>query len=72
MVAHRNAQTFARVDVAETCTAELATVDSLSVGLSLQVLARQRHMPPGTAEIYARVGKQLEAAARLALAGGRP
>ena len=48
-------------------TVTLDAVDALSVGLSLQALARQQKTPPGTREIYQRVGQQLAAAARAGL-----
>jgi len=43
----------------------LVTVDALSVGLSLQALARHPKTPHGTREIYERVGKAMATAARL-------
>lgn len=55
----------------ETCSPTIGTVDALSVGLSMMTLARQRTMPTGTREIYERVGRELIAAARLALAEGK-
>lgn len=46
---------------------KLDALDALSVGLSMQVLARNQKTPPGTREIYDRVGKQMASAARSAM-----
>lgn len=45
----------------------LDTVDCLSVGMSLRMLARDMKVPHGTREVYARVGNAMVAAARLSL-----
>jgi hypothetical protein len=49
---------------------KLDAVDALSVGQSIRTLIRARKLPPGTAEIYERVARQMIAAARIALAIG--
>lgn len=52
-------------DGGDITTVALVTVDALSVGLSLQALARNMKTPHGTREIYERVGKAMATAARL-------
>lgn len=54
----------------EICKPDVATVDALSVGLSLRTLARTK-LTGETAAAYDRVGSALVAAARLALAEGK-
>jgi hypothetical protein len=50
------------------CDVQLETVDMLSVGMSLRMLARALKTPHGTREIYARVGAQMVAAAQRSMA----
>ena len=56
-------------------TVELGLADALAVGHSLRMLARQQKTPRGTADVYARVGAQIVAAAHRQIAesgkGGR-
>ncbi len=54
-------------DTGEVCTVSHAVVDALSVGLSLQALARNPKTPHGTREIFERVGKEMSTAARAQL-----
>lgn len=52
-------------------TVELDLADMLSVGYSLQALARQSQTPIGTKAIYARVGAEMVSAAQECIRGGK-
>lgn len=54
-------------DSGETVSVDLTLIDALSVGQSLRMLARHPKTPPGTREIYARVGQQMVSKAHLAM-----
>ncbi len=58
-------------DTGEACDVTHSVVDALSVGLSLQALARSPKTPHGTREVYERVGKAMASAARAQLAQNR-
>lgn len=61
--------TAARAD--QRCSVELDLADMLSVGYSLQALARQSQAPVGTKAIYARVGSEMVLAAQSTIRGGK-
>lgn len=61
--------TAARAD--QRVSFELDLADLLSVGYSLQALARQSQTPIGTKAIYARVGAEMVSAAQACIRGGK-
>lgn len=60
-------QTSAQRLLAAIASVDHDALEALQVGLSLQMLARSQKTPPGTSEVYDRVGKQMVSAARLAM-----
>lgn len=62
-------QTFA--PATEFADLQLDPLEALQVGQTLRALARDPKTPPGTRELFNRVGSQMWSSARLALQGGR-
>lgn len=56
------------VDTGDVVYVPMTTADALGVGHSMRTLVRGRKLPPGTADIYDRVGRSMISEARLAIA----
>lgn len=64
-------QASVRIESGRTCSVQLTVEDALGVGHSLRTLVRSGRIPPGTADTYERVAKQILASARLAIVEGQ-